>query len=198
MDTRTIYLVDRKAHARKFHSLAHKGLYDHQYAYFTPVYEGPCLLHRAASSCVCEPVDCAIQGLPCQPFSPLRHTAGATVSTGDAASHPDTQTLVDVFAQYIAGPEKPKGFVVEEVLEFLTVRNKETGLTFVSELLAVCQEAGYSVEVVKLHANIWSETPRSRCFVIGLGPLLGGKKAARWVASKIEELGVTVRTIGSW
>ena len=51
----------------------------------------------------------------------------------------------------------------------------------------LCCKRGYAIRVVGLDHGVWTEVPRGRIFIIGMGKSIGHSKAADWMVHNIRE-----------
>jgi hypothetical protein len=90
------------------------------------------------------------------------------------------------FRRYLQGPERPKGFITEEVVGILKI-NPISGFRYAEEIMGQAEDAGYATKVMEISASVFGEVPRLRVFIIGCTDELGGGKAALWICNQIED-----------
>ncbi len=102
-------------------------------------------------------------GYPCQPFTGCRPFGGATPKTGPAPGHPDFETLMKGFEQYLSA-RSPMCFWIEEVVEIgTTMWGKATCLQII---MSAAARQGYSVRALNMNHADWAGVPRLRMHVL--------------------------------
>lgn len=191
MEVQCFGLADTKAASQKWLQHHWRGTAEHIWADNGCLVagEGRCLLHNR--SCIVPTVrpDLATAGLPCPAFSRSRTKNGCTLGTGPASSHPSFHTVMSEWEHYLTS-RNPLGFWVEEVEEFSstgppTVRGKN--MSFMEQFARQACRHGYAIRVLRLNHSVWSEMPRGRVFIIGMGKEVGHSRGADWVVQAVEE-----------
>lgn len=158
MSTTTELGVDRKSTAQKWAAIARPGVCGHYFHEFDDVVrcQGMCSIHGKVCNVPASP-DLATAGLPCQPFSSLRDH-----SKTDASEHDLFNVTFDMFFEYVRNVS-PLGVLCEQVVGFKRTASDGTEETYMQKFCARLAEMGFSVRVVDLNTNLWSECDRRRC-----------------------------------
>ena len=107
---------------------------------------GPCSIDYSVRP------DLTCAGPPCQPYSQLRWQGGKGRNQGAARSHGAYHVLSE-FVHYLF-VRRPLGFVLEEVLRFLS-KDPQTKLSFSEAFLNIVERLGYHGRAIKLKATSW-------------------------------------------
>jgi site-specific DNA-cytosine methylase len=134
--------------------------------------EGYCLVHRGQCSIApSPPCDLLVAGLPCHPFTKMRHKSSTKQGRkGKAPTHPDFVTTFESFPAALRS-RKPGTFLVEQVPALQEIC-LEWGHSYLDEFMRLCAGEGYACRAVLLRAGDWLDWPRDRHrFTLNMMPI---------------------------
>ena len=123
---------------------------------------GQCALHGRRCKLGDSSPHCSTNGPPCQPFTWQRDHTGVTAKTGDVESHPDYDTVMLEWEQYLKR-RTPHSWFLEEVGAFMS--KAPSGETYLRIFLRKCTRLGYAVRVFELKHEVWVSFIRARTVV---------------------------------
>ncbi len=98
--------------------------------------------------------DLVFAGLPCPPFSRIRHKRGTHPEI-----HPDYEVVMEEFISCCMA-HSVRSFAVEETEGFL--EKGEDGVRFIDIFSGAAGEAGYHCRALKCRSEDWIQWPRQR------------------------------------
>ncbi len=155
----TVAVAECKEEARRFMARSFPEI-KHTFPQSEMLIEGSgCLTCSGKCSWARNPPDLVTAGLPCQPVTKMRWKKGPGQNQRSAKQH-KLWVVIEIFFEYLA-ERKPKGFMVEEVLQILS-KDEETGVKFLDIIMTKAASLGYGCCAVQLRASVWIELPRDR------------------------------------